>query len=77
MAMPYTGKEENIHIAVLLLRRIRKSRKEETSRKRKKKVAIKFLITVLLFGLFVMYENLNPILQRLLEKLHLPPSPST
>ena len=34
---------------------------------KKKQVAIKFLITVLLFGLFVIYENLIPILQRLLE----------
>ena len=58
IALPYTGKEENIHFAVL--RRIRKQ-KERTISRRKEQVAINIFITVLLFGLFVKHENLNPI----------------
>ena len=50
-----TEKEENIHFAVS--RRIFK----QTGRTIKEQVAIKFLMTVLLFGLFVMFANLNPI----------------
>ena len=64
IALPYIGKEENIHFAVL--RRIRKQKERTTSRK-KGQIAIKVVIIVILFGLFVMYENLNPMLQRLLE----------
>ena len=53
-----TGKEENIHFAVS--RRIFKQT-ERTISRWKEQVAIKFLMTVLLFGLFVMFANLNPM----------------
>ena len=39
MAVPYTGKEENMHFAVLVLRRIRKQKGRTISRKKKKKKA--------------------------------------
>ena len=54
-----TGKEENIHFAVS--RRIFKQTRKNNFTIKKEKVAIKFLMTVLLFGLFVMFANLNPI----------------
>ena len=63
MAVPW--KKENIQFPVL--RRIRKQKERTTSQKKKQQIAIEFLVTVLLFGLF-MYENLNPItVQWLLE----------
>ena len=51
MAVPSTGKEENIHFAVS--RRIRRQKERTSSRKKQEQVTIEFLITVLLFGLFV------------------------
>ena len=73
MAVPYTGKEENIHFAVLVLRRIRKQKGRAISRKKtNKQVAIKVSITVLLLFMRIgtLYYNdylKTPPLSRILK----------
>ena len=56
-----TEKEKNIHFAESLSEFASRQKEQQFHEKKSKQVTIKFFMTVLLFGLFVMFENLNPI----------------